>query len=96
MKAYVNFFEVKQVKDDAPLYAQPEMIVQYSILPDHWKMSWTESQHTCGELNDGHVHAVKWPEHLCHFEVEEVGQEVFAIVCNSHPDWRAAESTIES
>jgi hypothetical protein len=48
-------------------------------------MSWLEAQYRCQELNDVQVHDVSWAEHLCHFEAEEVGPDVFAIVCNSHP-----------
>jgi hypothetical protein len=91
MKAYVREFH--QVKEDETPYARLLTLVDYIRISDHWSMPRWDADRICDDLNNAQVHPERCPEHLCQFEVEEVGPEEFAIVCNAHPDLRDDEAT---
>lgn len=67
-----------------------ETVVQFNDSPEHWKMGLVEAQNNCDILNRANVHAKNWPEHRCHFEVEVVGEDQYAIFCNTHPRFVSA------
>jgi len=93
MKAYVNYFDTDGARARATLLSDDirddETAVQFNNSPDHWKMGMVEAQSNCGMLNRAHVHAKNVPLHRCEFEVEEVGQGEYAIVCKTHPEFKS-------
>jgi hypothetical protein len=89
MKAYVNYFDTDGARARAKVQwddiRDDETVVQFNKTPDHWKMGLIEAQSCCDVLNRAQIYAAKWPQHLCHLEVEEVGTGEYAIVCTDHP-----------
>jgi len=92
MKAYVNFAKTEPVDESKPFH-RPRLIVQYSHTPEHWQMNQNEAQLWCDDLNDGDVHSVKFPEHRCCFEIEEIALGVFEILCVDHPEFEESSSS---
>lgn len=89
MKAYVNYFDSDGVRARAETgdesIRDDECVIQYNPSPI-WKTGLFEAQNNCAVLNRANVHAYKLPNHWCQFEIEEVGQDEYAIVCQNHPD----------
>ena len=86
MKAYVSYHD-PSADDESSQFPRKVTRVQYSYVPDHWKMGYNEASYRRDELNVADVYSVLWPEHHCRFEVEQAEEYGFAIFCNDHPDF---------
>lgn len=84
MKAYVLYFDNGVASPRTP--GDPRPVVHFSSSPQDWTMGLPQALTHAAHLNAAGVHAKNHPEHTCHFEIEEVDEDVYVIVCKNHPD----------
>jgi hypothetical protein len=88
MKAYVNYFDSDGARARAKLnqddIRDDEMIVQFNPSP-LWKTSRIEAEANRTILTRANIRAKNALHHLCHFEIEKIEPEQFAIFCGDHP-----------
>ena len=93
MKAYVNYFDTEGAIARVAIHADDirddETVVQFSNSPEPWKMGRFEAESNCDILNRAHIHAKHLPQHDCNFEIEEVGEGEYVIVCKIHPEFNS-------
>jgi len=80
--AYGTGWKFLRKREDVPL------AVMCSPSPYHWRIrDWGEPEAFCARMNQSSTSRFRQPdEHVCRYEIEEVGAEEFALVCNSHPE----------
>jgi hypothetical protein len=91
MKAYVNYFDTDGARARVAIHVDDirdnEAVVQFSNSPEHWKMGRHEAESNCDILSRAQIHAKNLPQHQCNFEIEEQGEDKYAIVCKTHPEF---------
>jgi hypothetical protein len=91
MKAYVSYFDTDGARARVATHADDirdnETVVQFSNSPEHCKMGRLEAESNCDMLNHARIHAKNVPQHQCNFEIEEQGEDEYAIVCKTHPEF---------
>lgn len=66
-----------------PIPSEDTYDIFYNVGP-HWTFAWKElAESELSILQGMRVHV---GHHYCQLEVEQVGEEKFAIVCNDHPE----------
>jgi hypothetical protein len=88
MKIYVTGFRPKPeyeeaVKSEKPFPTEGNYDIFYNVEP-HWTFPWKEAAES--EMRILQQMRVRVGNHYCQLEVEQVGEEKFAVVCNDHPE----------
>jgi len=91
MKAYVKYFDTDAARARQQTgwsdIRDGQTAVEYSRSPEYWKMGEWEARTSCEDLNRANVYPIHRPSHMCQFEVEQIRDGEFVIVCNNHPDF---------
>jgi len=85
MKAYVNHLDNEDPVVHPLAHSNPRHVVHFSSSPRDWTMGLPQALTYSAQLNAAAVHAKNHPDHKCHFEIEEVDEDVYVIVCENHP-----------
>jgi hypothetical protein len=88
MKIYVTGCKEKPeykeaLKSGNPISAKDSYDIFYNIEP-LWTLPWKEGAES--ELRILQQMRVRVGSHYCQLEVEQVGEDKYAIVCNDHPE----------
>lgn len=94
MKMYVTGFDLKPEYKEAtaagkPIPDEDSHDIFYSPLP-----LWTEPTREIAEIRVAELHRmrIRKDDHYCKLEVEQVGADEFAMVCNDHPQPRGVKT----
>ena len=88
MKTYVNYFgDAKSTREKfgSDVFIDGKSYTVFGDTPEPWKLSLIEAESKRIMLKRHDVKDNRFPDHTCEFEIEKVGADEYAIVCNDHP-----------